>query len=78
MSTIVIDMEATGNNISRLLKENKLNAYKLARLYGFNTPQAIYKWIRGVSLPSLDNLVILSSILHTSIDDIIIVKENTK
>ena len=34
---------------------------------GFENPQAIYKWISGRSLPSLDNFVILSRLLHTSI-----------
>ena len=37
------------------------------------SPQAIYKWISGKSLPSLDNFVILSKILHTSIEDILVV-----
>lgn len=40
---------------------------------GFENPQAIYKWISGRSLPSLDNFVILSRLLHTSIEDILVV-----
>jgi hypothetical protein len=40
---------------------------------GFENPQAIYKWISGRSLPSLDNLVILSRLLHTSMEDILVV-----
>ena len=30
-------------------------------------------WISGRSLPSLDNFVILSRLLHTSIEDILVV-----
>lgn len=37
---------------------------------GFENPQAIYKWLSGRSLPSLDNFVILSRLLHTSMEDI--------
>ncbi|UUY24520.1 helix-turn-helix domain-containing protein [Ligilactobacillus salivarius] len=40
---------------------------------GFENPQSIYKWLSGRSLPSLDNLVILSKVLHTTIEDILVV-----
>ncbi|WP_370818224.1 helix-turn-helix domain-containing protein [Roseburia intestinalis] len=36
-------------------------------------PQAVYKWISGKSLPSLDNFIILSRLLHTSIEDILVI-----
>ena len=41
--------------------------------FGFENPQAIYKWISGKSLPSLDNFVILSRLLHTSIENILVI-----
>ena len=40
---------------------------------GFENPQAVYKWISGKSLPSLDNFLILSRLLHASIEDILVV-----
>lgn len=43
------------------------------RLMGFNNPQAVYKWLSGKSLPSIDNFVILSRLLHTSIDNLLVV-----
>ena len=42
-------------------------------LMGFNNPQAIYKWLSGKSLPSIDNFVILSRLLHISIDNLLVV-----
>ena len=41
--------------------------------FGFESPQAIYKWIAGKSLPSLDNFIILSRLLHTSIENILVI-----
>ena len=38
---------------------------------GFENPQAVYKWISGKCLPSLDNFLILSRLLNTSIEDIL-------
>lgn len=39
----------------------------------FENPQAVYKWISGRSLPSIDNFLILSKILYTSIEDILVI-----
>ena len=41
--------------------------------FGFENPQAIYKWLSGKSLPSIDNFVILSRLLHTTIEDILVI-----
>ena len=63
----------TGNRIKRLLKENGYTVKDVQNAMGFENPQAIYKWMSGRSLPSLDNLLILSRILHISMEDILVV-----
>ena len=70
----VIDLVKTGNNIKSLLAQNKISVTKLQDILGFTSPQAIYKWFWGQSLPSVDNLVILASILHVSIEDILVIE----
>ena len=40
---------------------------------GFENPQAVYKWLSGRSLPSLDNLLILSKLLNSTMEDILVV-----
>jgi transcriptional regulator with XRE-family HTH domain len=70
----VIDLVKTGNNIKRLLALNNISVTKLQDILGFTSPQAIYKWFWGQSLPSVDNLVILASILHVSIEDILVIE----
>lgn len=65
-------MIGTGNNISRLRKLNSLSIKDIQEAMGFNTPQAIYKWIRGEAIPSVDNLVILSELFNTTIDEILV------
>ena len=69
----MVDVEATGKNIDNLRKEAGLSVRDIQEVMGFTTPQAIYKWIWGRSLPKVDNLVILSAIFHTSIDNIIVI-----
>ena len=58
----------TGKQIKRLLLENGYTIREIQGAFGFENPQAIYKWISGKSLPSLDNFIILSRLLHTSIE----------
>ena len=66
-----IDMAATGRNIERLRRAAGLTVRDLQRVYGFTSPQAIYKWQRGQALPTLDNMTVLARVLGVSIEDII-------
>ena len=60
----------TGKRIKQLLSEQNYTIREIQGAFGFENPQAIYKWIAGKSLPSLDNFIILSRLLHTSIENI--------
>ena len=68
----VIDLVATGNNIKRLRLERGLTVRDLQSYFGFEEPQAIYKWQKGQSLPTVDNLYALGSLLGVSMDDILV------
>lgn len=70
--TRAINMEATGMNISRLRKAAGITVRELQEIFGFGSPQAIYKWQHGLTLPTIDNLVILAVVFGVSIDDIIV------
>lgn len=47
-----------------------------SEVFGFVTPQAIYKWQHGTALPTIDNLVVLAAILQVRIDDILVTDED--
>jgi len=68
----VIDPVATGTNILRLRLERGLSVRDLQRFFGFEEPQAIYKWQRGQSLPSVDNLYALGALLDVTLDEILV------
>lgn len=69
-----VDLAATGKNIEKLRKEAGYTVKELQNLFGFGTPQAIYKWQHGTALPTVDNLVLLSVIFKVSIDEILIIE----
>ena len=67
-----IDLMRTGADIVRLRKAAGLTVHDLQMVFGFNSPQAIYKWQNGAALPTVDNLIVLAALLHVRIDDILI------
>lgn len=70
-----IDTVATGKNIKKMREESGLTVSKLQSKLMLAIPNAIYKWQRGDSLPSIDNLVALSAIFNVKIDDILVIKQ---
>ena len=74
MTVPIIDMEATGRNIKRFRVQRGISISEMQDVFGFNNPQSIYRWQSGLSLPTIDNLVILASLFGVTIDEIIVTK----
>lgn len=65
-------MCATGQNIEQLRKKAGLTVKDLQEKLDLASPQAIYKWQRGETIPTVDNLIILADVFGVTIDDIIV------
>ena len=76
MEVPCVDMFATGLNIVELMHKNNVRPVDIQNMLGFNTAQAIYKWERGRSLPSVEHLFFLAKIFGCSIEDIIVLTNN--
>lgn len=66
-------MVETGKKIEEMRKLVGMTVKELQEVFGFATPQAIYKWQHGTAMPTIDNLVILAAVFGCRIDDIIVV-----
>lgn len=73
-----IDMIKTGQNIMNLRVKAGLSVKDLQDIFGFATPQAIYKWQHGTALPTIDNLVVLAKIFQVHVDDILVLDVNAR
>lgn len=73
-----IDMVATGRNIMKMRESAGLTVRDLQDIFGFATPQAIYKWQHGTAMPSIDNLVVLAAVLEVQMDEIIVIDVDRK
>ena len=71
----VIDLAETGRCIERQRRLAGLTVRDLQTYFGFEYPQAIYKWQHGECLPTVDNLLALARILRVSMEDLLVYKD---
>lgn len=74
----IINVAKTGQNIADLRKKEGLSVKDLQNVFGFSTPQAIYKWQKGITLPTIDNLVLLASLFSVPMEDIIVIEDYSR
>ena len=73
-----IDMVATGRNIVRLREAAGMTVRDIQDIFGFATPQAVYKWQHGTAMPTIDNLVVLAADFEVTVDQILVVDTDVK
>lgn len=71
----VIDLAETGRRIERQRRQSGLTVRDLQAFFGFEYPQAIYKWQHGECLPTVDNLLALARILRVSMEDLLVYED---
>lgn len=72
-----IDMVKTGQHITEPRVQAGLSVRQLQDIFGFSTPQALYKWQHGTALPTIDNLVVLAAVLGVKVDDILVTTDSS-
>lgn len=72
MTYPVIDLAETGRSIERHRRQAGLSVRDLQDYFGFEYPQAIYKWQHGDCLPSVDNLLALARVLKVRMEDLLV------
>ena len=68
-------MAMTGENIRTMRRARGLSVKDLQQIFGFGTPQAIYKWQQGTALPTVDNLVLLASVFEVPMEKILVIED---
>lgn len=74
MKIPIIDVPMTGAKINLLRKKANISVKEIQEVFGFENPQAIYKWIHGRNLPTVDNLIILAEIFGVTVEDILSIR----
>lgn len=68
----VLDLKRTGARIKELRMARGMTVEAVARFMSFESEQAVYKWQRGESLPTVDNLYALSKLFGVPISEILV------
>lgn len=68
----VVDMKKTGLNIKRIMQEKGFTVRDIQQFLELETPQSIYHWFAGISMPTLDHLYALSELLRMPVDALLI------
>ena len=71
----VIDLVETGRCIARRRRQAGLTVRDLQTYFGFEYPQAIYKWQRRECLPTVDNLLVLARLLQMPMEVLLIYED---
>ena len=68
----VLDMVKTGQNLKRIMQLKGYTVKDIQEHLKLSTPQAIYHWFDGKSMPTIDNLYALSDLFCISVDTMLI------
>ena len=68
----VIDPKATGENILRRRLEKGYTVLDIQRYLNLASPQAVYHWQKGRSLPSIDNFYAISVLLDATVNELVV------
>ena len=71
----VIDLAQTGRQIERQRRQAGLTVRDLQNYFGFEYPQAIYKWQHGECLPTVNNLLALARLLRVPMEDLLVYED---
>ena len=71
----VIDLARTGRSIELHRRQAGLTVRDLQTYFGFEYPQAIYKWQHGECLPTVDNLLALARLLQVPMEDLLVYED---
>ena len=71
----VINLAETGRRIERQRRQAGLTVRDLQTWFGFEYPQAIYKWQHGECLPTVDNLLALARLLQVPMEDLLVYED---
>ena len=72
-----IDMQKTGRKLKRIIESAGFTPRMIQEYLHLSCVQPIYRWYKGLILPSVDHLFMLSELLNVHMEDFL-VKKNAK
>ena len=67
----LIDKRETGINLRRIMDDHNVSARDVQEYLGLGCVQSVYRWLDGISMPTVDNLYAMSQLFQVSIDEMV-------
>ena len=67
-----IDMIETGKRLKKLAQKRGYSVKDIQQYLGLSCPQPVYRWYKGVILPSVDNLLRLSELYQVHMEELLV------
>jgi transcriptional regulator with XRE-family HTH domain len=72
ISNASINIEKTGNRLKTLASCYGYSVKDIQEYLGLSCPQPVYRWYKGIILPSIDNLLRLSELYHVHMEELLV------
>ena len=69
-----IDMQKTGRKLKRIIESEGYTPRMIQEYLHLSCVQPIYRWYKGLILPSVDHLFMLSELLNVHMEDFLVKK----
>ncbi|MBQ8233021.1 MAG: helix-turn-helix transcriptional regulator [Lachnospiraceae bacterium] len=69
-----IDMQKTGRKLKRIIESAGFTPRMIQEYLHLSCVQPIYRWYKGLILPSVDHLFMLSELLNVHMEDLLVRK----
>lgn len=66
-----IDMKATGEKLKWYAEKHGYSVKDIQHYLGLSCPQPVYRWYKGIILPSIDNLLRLSELFNVHMEELV-------
>lgn len=67
-----IDMKKTGLLLKETIEKAGYTVKDIQKILNLSCPQPIYRWFKGLILPSVDHLYVLSRLLKLHMEDLLV------
>ncbi len=67
-----IDVTETGKRLKKLAQRSGFSVKDIQQYLGLSCPQPVYRWYKGVILPSVDNLLRLSELYQVHMEELLV------
>ena len=67
-----IDMKKTGILLKETIEKTGYTVKDIQKILHLSCPQPVYRWFKGIILPSVDHLYVLSRLLKIHMEDLLV------